>query len=464
MRRGRNLREHRNKQLTHRKILSIAERRKITQERLLKHKRSKVVVVDGKETIQEESTPDPEESRKILSRAARNRRNRKLREANDKPPKDLSILPAHPPSSFSGHFQSFDDYAYKSETVRVCHVIESLGMGGAQTMMMELVNGLSKYYNGHVLNHVVCVAKKSKRKEKSSDKLTRSYGVIPDFVELNSLKSYLQNEKIDIVLHHRIAVSKCLKSYLPQQVKYLLLNHTWNSMPKMSSFDYCDYYLSVCDFLDKKTRWKGFIDDTRKLVILNGVENDYLAEIPSANLDGGFKTGRCHRLVSMKFRPDSLTWMNRHVFKVIPNFYHAIIGSHKSAKSHATKFEWLEYFGTIADRRKKMSILKDLDVYFYETFSDEGASIAVLESLACGVPVLTKPLGGNGEIVKNGVNGFICKDRQMYQFRLSQLSSNQSFLDEIKQKTIEDFNNRLHVKHTACKYMQLFEHIINNET
>ena len=89
-----------------------------------------------------------------------------------------------------------------------------------------------------------------------------------------------------------------------------------------------------------------------------------------------------------------------------------------------------------------MSIIKGLDVYFYETFQHEGASVAILESLACGVPVLCKNYGGNAELIKHGINGFIVKDRDEFLLRMKDLASDKKKLDDLKLQTLEDFNNK----------------------
>ncbi|KKN24743.1 hypothetical protein LCGC14_0891900, partial [marine sediment metagenome] len=340
-------------------------------------------------------------------------------------------------------------------SVNVCHLIESLGLGGAQTMMLELVNGLNAYFGEYINNFVLCVNRKV---QKTTTKMLKTYGVVGDSVIYSDLREYLKKRKIDVVLHHRISMSTTLKRYLPEGCKYILLNHTWNSMNRVADFVECDLYVSVCRFLHEKTNWRRFIDDTRKVVILNGVENAYLDDIKPAGLDGTFKTGRCHRLVSSKFRVDSLNWMGKHVAKTVPGFTHHLLGTSKHAKAVAHKYkEWFRYHGSIESRQKKMAMIKDFDLYFYETFSDEGASMAILEAAACGVPVVCKPLGGTPEIVINGVNGYIAKDRHLFLLRIKQLATNRDLLNELSKSTLKDFNNRLHVKYAACKYMQLFE-------
>jgi len=358
---------------------------------------------------------------------------------------DLSFLP-------------FEDFKPKSsEPLRVCHVIESLGMGGGQTMMMELVRALNQYYGDHIVNHVVCPRPSHQRFNKV---LYNSYSVQPLAMREKEFKRYLAEHDIQVVLQHRLAVSKCLKSLIPGNVKYVLMNHTFHQLAKIPNFLKCDYYVTVCNYLDGQTRWPSVIHPSRRTVILNGVENDYIAEIEPKGLEGDFKTGRCHRLVSTKFKADSLKWMEKKVAKAIPGHRHYLLGHNPEAKRICKKATTCDYIGAVARRAIKMSILKDLDVYFYETFQHEGASVAILESLACGVPVLCKNFGGNAELVRNGINGYIVKDRSDYLAKMKMLSDPDK-LAELKETTVKDFEKRLHVKHTACKYIQIFESLLN---
>ena len=234
-------------------------------------------------------------------------------------------------------------------------------------------------------------------------------------------------------------MARCMRSYLPERTKYILLNHTWHNLHRMRDFLHCDSYVSVCDFLNRRTQWPEFIHETRRHVILNGVENDYIADIDPRDLGEGFHVGRCHRMVGGKFRPDSLQWMIGKVRRNISTFNHHMIGTHKQAKVISQKADYLHYYGTILDRTKKMSIIKSLDAYFYETFQEEGASIAILEALACGVPVICKPKGGNNELVKDKFNGFLVGDRSDFLMRMMALSSRQTLVDHMSEQTLEDF-------------------------
>ena len=462
MRRGRSLREYRSQNLRTKKILTLAERRKIAQDRLVDRKRKKVIIKGPPTEIVvlsdhlELSDDKPTLRHHANSRAEIRRRQRaSMRQAINKglrhkgPPRDYTTIPSHSPLSLN--FLPFDSFV-PTKHLKICHVIESLGLGGAQTMMAELVGGLNTYFGENTENYIVAL---SPKKQKPPGRLFASYNTSYLWIPNADFRQFLIDNRIDVVLHHRIAISKPLQKYLPEGVKYVLLNHTWNSINRIRDFMDCDAYVSVCSFLEDKTKWDQHIHDTRKLVVLNGIENNYIKDIEAKDITGGFKTGRCHRMVSAKFRADSLTWMNKRISKTIPGFHHHLIGTHKEAKAVANKYKWFTYHGTITDRNHKMGIIKQLDAYFYETFGDEGASIAVLEALASGVPVLASARGGTPELVLNGTNGFLCKDRTLFEIRLKQLASGK--FPDLRDKTLIDFEERLHVRHTACKYVQLFE-------
>lgn len=380
------------------------------------------------------------------------RHRRFIKNKKDKP----LLIPQLSPLSIN--FQNFDEYTYKGPFIHIVHVIESLGLGGAQTMMSELVSSLNKYYGDYCDN--IVVALNSNKTQKCMKGLYNSYGFLPFQCLYKDLKQFCLDHSINIVVHHRVCQSRCIKKCLPDHVKYILVNHTVNRLPLMSTFKLCDAYISVCKYLNNKTRWSHNIHSSRRLIILNGIENDYVQGLESPELKGLFKTGRCHVLRGGKFSENSLKFLGRDMPVHIPGFHHHLIGSLRNDKLIRNNFEGITYHGAILDRHKKMSIIKNFDVYFYETSSDEGASIAVLEALGCGVPVICRPFGGTPELIRNGVNGFMVSDRNLFKNKMIELYQNPRHLAEMKQRTLEDFNNRLHIKYTACKYMQVFEALI----
>lgn len=450
MRRNRDIRNYRDSQIHRPKVV-----RKQSSVKQPKKEQIKITPnTDDAPTILEipkevpASLPSKEERRRV--KAKQIHKNRKL---SRQPRKQvLGAVPAANPISIK-----FVDYnTYKpSQNIVVCHLIDSLGLGGAQVMTMELLNALGKYYPDNTKNMLVCLVKKQKKYE---HRLYSSYNTEPIQVTKDDLASFLESNHANVVVHHRTAHSRCIKSYLPNSVKYILVNHTWNNLYSMKQFVYCDFYVSVCHFLHKKTSWHPAIHNSRKCHILNGVENDFINDIAPAELEGEFKTGRCHRLTPDKFRLDSLTWLSQKS-SVIKGMSHYLMGFNAQAEKISKGLRNIHYVGPVVNRDVKFSIVKSLDTYFYETFQDEGASIAVLEALASGVPVICKPKGGNPELIIDGINGFLVSDRSGFQKKLEYLS-NPKHLMRFKNQTSADFANRLHVKFTACKYMQIFENLL----
>jgi len=439
MRRVRTTREFRESLLRSRKVSSLSERREAENQKLIQKTRAKRNI----SAPMGFGLPNKPES-------IREHRAKSLRPI--KTPKAHSQRAPLPPLQFV----SFDEYRFSLPQIRVAHVIESLGMGGAQTMTFELVNGLSGYYQKDVSNTLVCVG----RTPSSPSDFLRSYNLSAVHVQQSELQDWLSQNRINIAVHHRISQSRSIFHLMPPQTRYVLVNHTWNNLGSMSVFDNCDFYVSVCSFLHGKTRWHKAIHDSRRAVILNGVENKYLESIKPTQFSGKFVTGRCHRLVTGKFRESSLSFLDHYVKPHIPGFQHVILGSSPVLRGKTAKYSWLKCMGSVANRTKKMSAIKSFDAYFYDTYAHEGASIAVLESLACGVPVICRPYGGNSELVKNGINGFVCQNQDVAASKLRQLGNDPVLLGEMKDRVVKDFDNRLHIRHTASKYMQVFEHLL----
>ena len=59
--------------------------------------------------------------------------------------------------------------------------------------------------------------------------------------------------------------------------------------------------------------------------------------------------------------------------------------------------------------RDMVSIYKEMSCTIHPSYYPEGLSNVLLESSACGRPIITTDRAGCREVIDDGVNGFICK-------------------------------------------------------
>ena len=59
--------------------------------------------------------------------------------------------------------------------------------------------------------------------------------------------------------------------------------------------------------------------------------------------------------------------------------------------------------------KEKTKIFTEHDIYCFPTYHGEGMPTSVLEAMAFGMPVITRPIGGVNDFFKNGKMGYLCE-------------------------------------------------------
>ena len=94
----------------------------------------------------------------------------------------------------------------------------------------------------------------------------------------------------------------------------------------------------------------------------------------------------------------------------------------QSLEALVSKYHLNHQFEIKGPRSSLFDIFKNYD-YLLQPTHMECFSLGILESLAANVPVITTPVGGNEEVVKHGLNGFIAnaQDSRAWSILLEQL-------------------------------------------
>lgn len=93
----------------------------------------------------------------------------------------------------------------------------------------------------------------------------------------------------------------------------------------------------------------------------------------------------------------------------------------------------------------------------------EGLPMVILEAMSFGKPIVASKVGGIQEIVKDGVNGYTV-DNDINQFidKVNYILSDDKVQSNMGEKSKEIFNNELTIEKMVGGYMSIYEEILSN--
>jgi glycosyltransferase involved in cell wall biosynthesis len=73
----------------------------------------------------------------------------------------------------------------------------------------------------------------------------------------------------------------------------------------------------------------------------------------------------------------------------------------------------VEFLGAKVYGADKLKVFEKADIFVLPSYS-EGFSMAMLEAMAAGLPVIVTAVGAAPEVIKNGVNGYVIKPGDLH--------------------------------------------------
>jgi glycosyltransferase involved in cell wall biosynthesis len=91
---------------------------------------------------------------------------------------------------------------------------------------------------------------------------------------------------------------------------------------------------------------------------------------------------------------------------------------------------------------------------------DENLSMAGIEALAVGTPLVVLNSGGNPELVIDTKTGYLVQDVIEFQARIGELASNRSLVTQMGQAAAKDFSSRFEASVVARRYLDLYNTLL----
>ncbi len=339
--------------------------------------------------------------------------------------------------------------------LHLIHYIDSLGIGGAQSMMFELFFGIESC--GLPIKQQIWLS----QSKSVCGEYVRSYGIKYSHVRTRDLSRFIESFQEPVILiYHKLMSSKTeVYRKAMRHAPVIVVNHTFTKNSHLNKIEHADFIVCVSNYMKKFLRRR--LRSERMGVIQNGVDYTKYRDIvtrPSPYKSDVFLTGRINSMNSIKYSERWLRWCCD--VKLPKKMVHEYIGNGMYWKKanifldkNKNRRNDVVLLGKINEFEEKISVLKSWDVFLYEINRNEGISISILEALASGVPVICSNHYGNKEIIKDGVNGYVFRDKKHAQDILSRLCERPDELAFLKKSTITDFRQHLDIKYVADNYI-----------
>lgn len=177
-----------------------------------------------------------------------------------------------------------------------------------------------------------------------------------------------------------------------------------------------------------------------------------------------FVLGTIARLDSIKNHP-----MMFKAFKMVlqthPNTKLILVGDGDERQSLEKLAKQLDLYNHIIFTgyiAKPAHYLDCMDIFLLSSLS-EGTSMTLLEAMSLSKPCVVTDAGGNAEIIKNNINGFVSENNNanLFSENISKLINSKNLMQEFSRNSRECFDQNFNVKNMSLSYVSLYKQLLN---
>lgn len=366
--------------------------------------------------------------------------------------------------------------------MKIFFVLGGLRIGGYEILTVNIANALS------AKGFPVCIVSLS-----ADNKLI---GKIDEHIKLYFLnrksrfaikpllkfREIITNEQPDIILcsdYIEFLYPKFACLGLKKQPAFLIAFHmtkpatpkdaSWNAryakMNKIFHNQHIAIHRSQIDFYCEHCK----LDKNSFHLIYNGIDTDYFFNNNRKKL---IADGKLHliNIASLQALKDHWTLLNAMVElnSVITNWELTIAGADVAGLQHSYEqflqdnhiAEKVTFLGAVSDVK---SLLENADLFLLTSIT-EALSVATIEAISMGVPAIVTNVGGNPEIISDGVEGFLVNvgDANAIAQKIIYLYQNQHQLENMQIKARQKAVACFGFDRMIDNYLQLFRKVCKN--
>jgi glycosyltransferase involved in cell wall biosynthesis len=216
--------------------------------------------------------------------------------------------------------------------------------------------------------------------------------------------------------------------------------------------------VAICDTVKQSLVEAYGLKNKNIECVYNGVDTDLFhpSEIERGESNTVFvSTGTLYHIKNHKLLIDAFSIVHRNN----PNTMLRIIGDGELKSDLVDQVKSLNLESAVKFEGNQSDVARYLNIsdIYCCTSKVEGLPIAVLEAMACGLPVITTPAGGVVDIVKDGVNGFVVNaSNDLLAEKMSLIANDLQLLKKMGKKSRE-LAMKYNIKECVKGYETLYD-------
>lgn len=373
--------------------------------------------------------------------------------------------------------------------VKVLHVIKTLGLGGAETNLLNLVRSLN---TAKVQCHVGYSGSGQLREQfRSSGSALTQYArnehrikSLTTFAIVRRLVRYIRQHQIDIVHTHNFSahVWGLLASRITgipviehvHDQRYTSRAELIRGFGSIAQYRYARFFRNQADRVVVLTRRSAeevirqrLAAPERVVVLRNGIPlSDRITKgRGTIRQELGIPSNAIVILTCARIEPAKniqlILRIAAAVKRAVPSLVFVVAGSgsHLDAYRHQCKADGLESLIRLVGYRTDIeSLMAASEIFLLPSFL-ELHSIAVLEALRMQLPVvISSQVGCNDEMIKSGWNGYLCDPYKDHQWitALTDLANSAESRDRIGRNGQATCREQFDIRSTVAKFEELY--------